>query len=76
MKFGFPDAGTIQGLSAIPILLTFLITLLATSFTSDNDAPLVALAPAILCTNTVPAIPLLPAVYKLFSTATSSFTTT
>ena len=76
VKFGLPAAGTVHGVSAIPILLTLFITFSATALTSSSVAPVSALAPANLWTNIVPAIPLLPIVHVLFSTATSSSTIT
>ena len=75
-KLGFPAAGTVQGAIAIPMERTFAITFSATAFTSAKLPPFSAHAPAHLCTKIVPAIPLLPVVHVLFSTATSSFTTT
>ncbi len=75
-KVGVPLAGTVQDENANPILLTLSMTLLATRFTSLSSAPVSAIAPAILCTSTVPATPRFPTVYKLSSTAMSSSTFT
>ena len=45
---GLPTPGNIQEFNATPILLTFCITLFATSLTSINVPSFSALAPAIL----------------------------
>src|SRR5438876_519662 len=75
-KVGVPAAGVVPEVSAVPKLRARSLTFLATAATVPRSAPVSANPPAIFSTSGVAPVPRRPAVYRLSSTATSSFTRT
>ena len=61
-KVGWPAAGTVQEVSAIPMLRPLSFTRLARSATSVSERPSSAAAPAIFSSSTVTPTPRRPAV--------------
>ena len=60
VKPGLPTPGRMQGDMAMPMVRTLAMVFSATALTSARLLPISAAAPAILCTNTVPAMPRRP----------------
>ena len=73
---GLPLAGTVQDVSAMPMLRELSLTRRARSASSDRLRPCSAAAPTIFSTAMAAPVPRRPAVKRLSSTATSSFITT
>ena len=73
---GFPAAGTVQDVSARPMLRPLALTCRAMSATWSSGRPSSAAAPAIFSSSTVTPTPRRPAVQVLSLTATSSLVTT
>ena len=73
---GFPAAGTVHEVRAIPIDRALSFTFRQTSTTSFSGRRCSAAAPAIFSINTVAPTPRRPAVYSESWTATSSSTST
>ena len=61
-KVGFPAAGTVQEVSAMPMERPFALTLFATSTTASRSRPSSAAAPTIFSSRTVSPTPRRPAV--------------
>ena len=72
---GFPAAGTVHDVSAMPMLRPHPFTLRPIAATAARSCPASAAAPQIFSTRTVTPTPRRPAVYRLSSTATSSLVT-
>ena len=75
-KVGLPTCGTVQEVSAMPMLRPWALTFLQRSRTCSSDWPASAAAPQIFSARMVVPTPRRPAVQVLSFTATSSSMTT